>query len=445
MCTALLGLQVSEESVVSSLGWELLIPVWLVVLVLFWLWTPWFLLHREIALRRLFPGAVLVAVSYTITMTISEFLVGDWINENGRFFGAFGVALALLAWGQVLGGIWLGCAVLSPVYAEWRAGWKRDGASPFTDRDRMSAGDVDLPGVAPLLGRVRSWRLRVLTRVRSVPIGVAALGRAKAGYSRHATSEFAAAISYRMLFSLVPLLALLVSVMSLIAPDELRRRLGHGSPAWSRAPGSKTVSSGRSSSAGSAATVATIVAIPRPLWAASEMMRAIRRAFRVIWDSDSEAPYLRGKLRDLALVARYGRPRCRRRSGFHSLVEVLAELGRDLSELIGGGTGGRIVATGRPGTGLAPRDLRGLLPSLPDGAARPAGFAALWPALAARRGGLSGRDGRLRVLSRALRRRDVDLRPARGGARLPARSSTSACSCFCSAPSWSRRGRSPIR
>jgi uncharacterized BrkB/YihY/UPF0761 family membrane protein len=126
--TALLGLQVSEESALSTLGWELLIPFWLVVLVAFWLWTPWFLLHRRIEPRRLLPGAALVAVGYTIAMTISQFLVGSWINENGHFFGSFGVALALLAWGQVLGAIWLGCAVFSPVYAEWRAGWKRDGA-----------------------------------------------------------------------------------------------------------------------------------------------------------------------------------------------------------------------------------------------------------------------------------------------------------------------------
>jgi uncharacterized BrkB/YihY/UPF0761 family membrane protein len=123
--TALLGLQVSEESVLSPLGRELLIPLWLVVLVGFWLWTPWFLLHRRVGPRRLLPGAALVAISYTIAMTISEFLVGSWVNENGHFFGPFGVALALLAWGQVLGGIWLGCAVFSPVYAEWRAGWKR--------------------------------------------------------------------------------------------------------------------------------------------------------------------------------------------------------------------------------------------------------------------------------------------------------------------------------
>lgn len=139
VATTLLGFQVSEETFVSSLGWELLVPIWLVVLAGFWLWTPWFLLHRKIGVRRLLPGAVIVAVAYTITTSISEFLVGDWINENGHFFGSFGVALALLTWGQVLAGIWLGCAVFSPVFAEWREGWKRDGVSPFTDATSGSA------------------------------------------------------------------------------------------------------------------------------------------------------------------------------------------------------------------------------------------------------------------------------------------------------------------
>jgi uncharacterized BrkB/YihY/UPF0761 family membrane protein len=129
--TILLGLQVTEESLVSSLGWVLASPVGLAVLVAFWLWTPWLLLHRTISLRLLLPGALLVAVVYMLAVTVSEFVLGYWITDNGRFFGSFGVVLALVAWAQVVAGIWLACAVFSPVYAEWREGWKRDGISPF--------------------------------------------------------------------------------------------------------------------------------------------------------------------------------------------------------------------------------------------------------------------------------------------------------------------------
>ncbi len=134
--TILLGLQVAEESVVSSLGWVAFSPIGLVVLVAFWLWTPWFLLHGQIALRMLLPGALLVAVTHTGAVTVSEFVPGYWITDNGRFFGSFGVVVALMAWGQVVAGIWLVCGIFSPVYAEWRDGWESDGTSPFTYRER---------------------------------------------------------------------------------------------------------------------------------------------------------------------------------------------------------------------------------------------------------------------------------------------------------------------
>ena len=134
--TVLLGLQVTEESIVSSLGWVLTIPIGFAVLVAFWLWTPRFLLHRQIKLARLLPGALLVAATYMGASTVSEFLLGYWITDNGRLFGSFGIVLALLAWGQVLAGIWFTCGIFSPVYAEWRDGWKRDGASPFACYER---------------------------------------------------------------------------------------------------------------------------------------------------------------------------------------------------------------------------------------------------------------------------------------------------------------------
>jgi hypothetical protein len=66
---------------------------------------------------------------------LPEFVLGYWITDNGRFFGSFGVVLALLAWAQVVAVIWLGCAVFAPVYAEWRDGWARTGASPFRYRE----------------------------------------------------------------------------------------------------------------------------------------------------------------------------------------------------------------------------------------------------------------------------------------------------------------------
>ncbi len=130
-CTLLLGLQVAEQGLISFLGWVLASPIGFAVLVAFWLWTPWLLLHGRVSLRRLLPGALLVAVAYMIAATTSEFVLGYWITDNGRFFGSFGVVLALVAWAQVVAVIWLAGAVFSPVYAEWRNGWRRDGRTPF--------------------------------------------------------------------------------------------------------------------------------------------------------------------------------------------------------------------------------------------------------------------------------------------------------------------------
>ena len=65
-CTLLLGLQVAEQGVVSFLGWVLVSPIGLAVLVTFWLWTPRLLLHGQVSLRRLLPGAVLTAAAYMI-------------------------------------------------------------------------------------------------------------------------------------------------------------------------------------------------------------------------------------------------------------------------------------------------------------------------------------------------------------------------------------------
>jgi hypothetical protein len=129
--TMVMGLQLSEEALISATGVELFVPAWFVLFLLFAWWTPYFLLHGRIEPRRLFLGALMVAASSAVAVVLSQLLVGAWINDNGRWFGAFGVALALLMWGQVIGTIWLAGAVFGPVYYDWRDGWRLTGASPF--------------------------------------------------------------------------------------------------------------------------------------------------------------------------------------------------------------------------------------------------------------------------------------------------------------------------
>lgn len=101
-------------------GWYLLVPIWLVASTAFWLWTPRFLLHRRIGLRALLPGALLASIVIGGACAFAPLFLGGWLNTDGRYFGAFGVTVALLGWGFVLVTLSVVCAVFSPVWATWR-------------------------------------------------------------------------------------------------------------------------------------------------------------------------------------------------------------------------------------------------------------------------------------------------------------------------------------
>jgi membrane protein len=184
--------------------------------------------------------------------------------------------------------------------------------------------------------RLRNW-------IRGWRLGRAALGAA-GGYTRHATSQLAAAISYRVLFSLVPLTAFVVAVADVLLPDKQRDSVAR----WlvSVVPGRALDASVRHALTESrlAPAAAGIVSLLLLLWAASAMMAAIRVAFRVIWENDRRRTYVRSKLLDFALVLGVGLLAAVS-LGATLIVQVLAEIGRDLSEAAGAGSGGRVVTT----------------------------------------------------------------------------------------------------
>ena len=199
-------------------------------------------------------------------------------------------------------------------------------------------------------------RSRLKAWVGSRALGRAALGAA-GGYTRHATSQLAAAIAYRVLFSLVPLAAFVVSIADALLPDKQR----DGVAGWlaSVVPGKALDQSVRQALEGSrvAPTIAGLVALVFLLWAASGMMAAIRVAFRVIWENDLRRKYVQSKLLDFALVLGVGLVAVVA-LGATLLVQVLAEIGRDLSTAIGAGTQGRAVAACRRGAHVGGVDLR---------------------------------------------------------------------------------------
>ena len=186
-------------------------------------------------------------------------------------------------------------------------------------------------------------RVRIPDAVAGSALGRAVNGAA-AGYSRHATSQFAAAISYRVLFSLVPLVSFVAAVADALLPNRQRDAIAR----WleSVVPGHALDSSVQEALTGSRVppTITGVVSLALLLWAASGMMAAFRVAFRVIWENDRRRTFVRSKLLDIVLVLGVGVVAVAS-LGATLIVQVLAEIGRDLSEALGGGADGRILAT----------------------------------------------------------------------------------------------------
>jgi membrane protein len=151
-------------------------------------------------------------------------------------------------------------------------------------------------------------------------------------YSRHAGTQLAAGIAYRVLFSLVPLFALVVSVLDLVLPDDVRRHivdwLFHALPGQAL----ESAVNDSLSHPGAAAPLVTVIAVAGLLWAASGMMASIRIAFRVVWEVRGPT-YVRGKLRDLVgvmLAAALILLAC----GVSLVAQLVAEAGKSLSDAL---------------------------------------------------------------------------------------------------------------
>jgi hypothetical protein len=144
-----LALLAVAASSLRAEGWFVLLPAWIVGSLIFWLWTPRFLLHRQVPLRSLLPGALLATFVIAGTIGTSPLWIGPTLNQNGKTFGSFGVVVSLFAYVLIVVTISMVCAVFGPVWVEWReseAARKEPGAGP------VDAG----PGAAAVPGGVGS-------------------------------------------------------------------------------------------------------------------------------------------------------------------------------------------------------------------------------------------------------------------------------------------------
>lgn len=120
--SGLIALMTVSAAELRAAGWLALIPAWIAGSMIFWLWTPGFLLHRQVPLRSLFPGALLATLVVGGTIATSPLWIGPTLDQNAKAFGAFGVVIGILAYVLILVTISMVCAVFSPVWAEWRQG-----------------------------------------------------------------------------------------------------------------------------------------------------------------------------------------------------------------------------------------------------------------------------------------------------------------------------------
>jgi membrane protein len=133
--SALLALFFVFAGTMKQSGWALAIPGYLVISTAFWLGTPLYLLRRKIGLRPLLPGAVVASIAIGGATAVSPLFLGPWLNSDGKYFGSFGVVVALLAWGFILTTLSMVCAVFSPVWGEWRESERNVSLEPTGEPD----------------------------------------------------------------------------------------------------------------------------------------------------------------------------------------------------------------------------------------------------------------------------------------------------------------------
>jgi membrane protein len=97
-----------------------LVPGWVALLTLFFVWVPRLLTHRLISARDLLPAAALTAVGIVVLMLVSRFVMERWVDFYASDYGGFGVVMAIFFWIAFISAIIVWAASLSPALAQRR-------------------------------------------------------------------------------------------------------------------------------------------------------------------------------------------------------------------------------------------------------------------------------------------------------------------------------------
>lgn len=101
------------------IGW-LLDIAWLVVLLGYFVWAPWELLHRRVAARDVLPGAVFTMFGFIGLRIISSLLLTHWLNWYSHTYSALGIVMAIVFWLIIFTTVLVLAAALSPALAHRR-------------------------------------------------------------------------------------------------------------------------------------------------------------------------------------------------------------------------------------------------------------------------------------------------------------------------------------
>jgi membrane protein len=120
--SGILAVMFGSAGELRASGWLIALPIWIGGSIVFWLWTPRYLLQRQVSIRSLLPGALLATFVLSGTIATSPLWIGPTINQNAKAFGAFGAVIALFAYILIGTTLTMVCAVFAPVWAEWQQG-----------------------------------------------------------------------------------------------------------------------------------------------------------------------------------------------------------------------------------------------------------------------------------------------------------------------------------
>ena len=103
----------------SWISW-LVLPVWVTVLIYYFVWMPRMLLHKRVSRRDVVPGAVFTMLGLVGLRLLSALLFRHWLVWYSKYYGSIGIVMALFFWIMLLGSLLILAAAFAPALAQRR-------------------------------------------------------------------------------------------------------------------------------------------------------------------------------------------------------------------------------------------------------------------------------------------------------------------------------------